>query len=295
VSSAPQVSVAVISYQQKPYIREALQSVIDQDYPNLQVVVSDDHSTDGTADEIRRFAEKHPGRLVPLLNEKHVGITGNSNRALAACSGKYVCLLGGDDLYLPGKVSRQVKWFEERQDRVLCGHQVEVFYEDGSPSRHFQRRLRQGTGAGPLIRYGSFCSSSAMVRADAIPAYGFDEDVPLVSDFKLFVDVLSDGGAFGYIPGISARYRRHGANVSANGLAMAEAAAGALGLIQDQYPQYAEECRRAAARLIDFQRGQFRLAQGDRMAARRDFLNAIKVEPRFLRSWLELAKTLVSA
>ena len=102
--SLPQVSVAVIAYQQVNYITEALQSLVDQDYPNLQIVVSDDGSTDGTAEEIARFAKLYPDKIVALIDHERLGITGNSNHALRACTGKYVCFLGGDDVFLPGKV-----------------------------------------------------------------------------------------------------------------------------------------------------------------------------------------------
>jgi glycosyltransferase involved in cell wall biosynthesis len=293
MSSAPQVSVAIISYQQRAYIGEALQSVVDQDYPNLQIVVSDDHSTDGTAEEIAKFAERYSDRIIALLNGDRVGMTRNSNRALSRCTGQYIALLGGDDVFLPGKVSRQVEWFEQGSDRVLCGHQVEVFYEDGSPSHPFQRQLRTGCGAADIIRHGSFAACSTMVRADKIPAHGFDEEVHLVSDFMLWVEVLADGGEFGYVPGTYARYRRHGTNVSANVPINVQDAARAIELIEQRYPQYSVDCRRARARLIDYPLGKHHLARGDKHAARAAFVDAINRQPWAAWAWAGLMKSLV--
>lgn len=293
MSLTPEVSVAVISYQQKAFIAEALQSVIDQDYPNVQIVVSDDHSTDGTADEIARIAERSPKPVLPLLNDQRAGITTNLNRALRNCTGKYVCFFGGDDLFLPGKITRQVEWMEEREERVLCGHQVEVFYDDGTSSHPYARPLTRGTGAADIIRRGPFAACSTMIRASAIPEHGFDEELSLVSDYLLAVEVLADGGEFGYVPGTYARYRRHDANVSANIAAMAADTGRALDLIAQRYPQYARDCRRARARFVDYSLGVLELGHGQSKAARQAFVDAIRRDPTFAKPWVRLIQSLL--
>lgn len=292
MGSAPQVSVAIISYQQKAYIDDALKSVVEQDYPNLQIVVSDDHSVDGTSDAIRAWAGRYPDRIVAVLNEERAGLTGNLNRALCKCTGKYVNFLGGDDLFLPGKISAQVEWLEARPERVLCGHQVEVFYEDGSPSHAYARRLTAGSGAGDIIRHGPFAACSTMIRADKIPTHGFDDKLSLVGDFLLAVEVLADGGEFGFVPGTYARYRRHGSNVSGDIAAMAIDAQRALDLIEERYPQYAADCRRARARATD-SLGVQHLRDGHGKAAREAFVDAIRLDPFFAKPWVRLAQTLL--
>lgn len=293
-AALPQVSVAMIAYQQVNFIGEALQSLVDQDYPNLQIVVSDDGSTDGTAEEIARFAKLYPDKIVALIDHERLGITGNSNHALRSCTGKYVCFLGGDDVFLPGKVSRQVEWFEERPERVLCGHQVEVFYQDGSRRPHlFQRMLRHGWGAAKAIRYGTFAACSVMVRADKIPPHGFEEQLPTVSDYMLWIEVLANGGEFGFIPGVWARYRRHDSNISSNiPLNVADIVL-ALQIIEERYPQYARECRQARARFLHCRMGTHFLQRRERAEARSEFLKALSVEPTYPRAWIGLVKSLV--
>jgi glycosyltransferase involved in cell wall biosynthesis len=114
---SPMVSVHVISYNQEKYVAEAIESAVNQDYPNLEVVVSDDASTDRTVSIIRDLESLHPGKIAALYNKTNVGVTSNSNRALSAFSGDFVAFLGGDDVLLPGKISAQVEWF--RRDRSL--------------------------------------------------------------------------------------------------------------------------------------------------------------------------------
>ena len=101
-SSLPLVSVAIITYNHEKFIGEALNSVLEQDYENIEIVVADDGSKDRTPEILRKFEREHPGKLRLILSERNEGITVNSNKAHFACIGKYVAWLGGDDLMLPG-------------------------------------------------------------------------------------------------------------------------------------------------------------------------------------------------
>src|SRR4051812_44955101 len=121
----PKVSIHMISYNQRQFLPEAIESAVTQNYPNLEVVVADDASTDGSTEILLDYSQKYPGKVIAVLGEKNVGITGNSNRALARCSGELIAIMGSDDVLLPGKISAQVAWFEQDPRRVLCGHQVE--------------------------------------------------------------------------------------------------------------------------------------------------------------------------
>jgi glycosyltransferase involved in cell wall biosynthesis len=288
------VSVHIISYNQAQFIAETIESALAQEYDNLEIVVSDDASTDATPEIVADYAARHPGRVIALLNRDNVGITANSNRGLTACTGEFIAFMGGDDLLLPGKIEAQLAWFAGRPERVLCGHQVELFYDDGRrPPHRFQRRLRRGTGADKLIRYGAFAACSIMVRASALPPGGFDERVPVVSDYKLWADTLARGGEFGFIPGTYARYRRHSANVSSSHLRMAADAERALALIARTYPAYSRSCWHGAARFVHYPRGLRHLEEGRRGEARCEFLKAIRHEPLFPRSWQGLLRTLM--
>ena len=93
----PKVSVMIITYNQEDLISETIESVLFQNYPNLEIIVSDDASTDKTPEIILSYASRYPNVVIPVLNKKNIGITGNSNTAFFACTGEMVAVLGGDD------------------------------------------------------------------------------------------------------------------------------------------------------------------------------------------------------
>src|SRR5262245_60854912 len=97
----PLVSVGIVTYQHEKFIDECLQSILTQDYPNMEIIIADDGSKDRTPEIVREYANKYPGKFVLRLSEKNRGITANSNEAHFACSGKYIAWMAGDDLLLP--------------------------------------------------------------------------------------------------------------------------------------------------------------------------------------------------
>src|SRR5881394_3380337 len=122
--SEPLVTVMMPAFNQIQYIDDAIRSAVEQDYDNLEILVGDDGSTDGTVDRIREWASRYPKRVFPVLGP-HVGMTGNCNRIFARVRGQYIAGAAGDDMYLPGKVKAQVEWLEADERRVMCGHAVE--------------------------------------------------------------------------------------------------------------------------------------------------------------------------
>jgi glycosyltransferase involved in cell wall biosynthesis len=280
--SNPLVSVLTVTYNHAGFVRDALSSVVDQDYDNLQVVVADDGSTDGTADIVREMAGRHGDRIVPLVDGPHLGLVRNFNRAFRECRGKYIACQAGDDLYLPGKVARQVEWMEQDEQRLLCGHDVEEFDSDTGERLYLHSELiplAGGVGARGLLRRIPYCGIANMVRADAIPDYGFDERLSYVVDWKLYIDCLANGGTYGYIDGVYARRRRHEGNIT-NLRSMEDKARRLadvltmIGLVESAYPHLLPECRRARADQYNDMGGWWLSHGRDPKAARAYFAGA---------------------
>jgi glycosyltransferase involved in cell wall biosynthesis len=269
-SNAPLVSILIASFNQRPYIEEALRSALEQQYENLQVVISDDASTDGTAEIILRIAKKYP-RLQAIVGGPHLGITGNVNRALRACKGEFIAFQGGDDVLLPGKIEKQVAWFSQKDSRVLCGHDVEVFdSESGAAFLNSSRTsLPNGRGAEFTVSTSvPFIATSIMVRASAMPAFLFDERVPAVSDWKFWIDCLAAGGEYGYVEGVLARYRRHPGNYTHSfSQQWFDDIFATLALVESAYPHLASSCKASRSGKF-YWKAAWHLSRGETTAAR---------------------------
>jgi glycosyltransferase involved in cell wall biosynthesis len=105
--SAPLISIVLLAYNQASLVRESIESVLQQDYENLEILLSDDCSTDTTYKIILDYAANYSGphRLLVNRNERNLGIGAHVEYAVSLTRGDYIVMAGGDDISLPGRVS----------------------------------------------------------------------------------------------------------------------------------------------------------------------------------------------
>lgn len=218
--STPLVSVAIITYNQKAFLKECIESILTQEYENIEIVVADDNSTDGTQEMLAEYAIKYKNKFVLKLSTKNLGITANSNAAHFACKGKYVAWMGGDDLMLPGKIKKQVEYMEKNPECNICYHNLDVFQSETNKTIYYKNEKYHYEGdVHTLIKYGTFNGAcSNMVRRSNSPVGGFNKLIPVASDWLYWIECLHNGGTIDYIPEVLGRYRRHKHNVTNNAL-----------------------------------------------------------------------------
>ena len=125
VSENPKVSVCVITYNQDNYIRECLQSIIDQDTDfNYEIIIADDLSTDNTRSIIQEFKDRYPSIVRVLFQEINTGGSKNFIDVHNLARGEYVAHMDGDDFMLPDKLRIQSQGLDENQDCTVCVHEV---------------------------------------------------------------------------------------------------------------------------------------------------------------------------
>jgi len=215
----PLVSVVIPSCNSAPFIDETLQSVADQTYSNLEVLVADDGSTDGTLERIRSMADRLPLRVLPS-SDRAGRPSVPRNRALRVATGELVAFLDADDLWTRTKIEHQVQAMMREPDLVLVYSILRAF---GSGVRFASSSYglkpwpgRAACDAASLERANTIPCSSVMVRRSTLVALGgFDEDPELaaVEDFDLWVRI-SRVGPIGFIPRIHGFYRVHDRGLS---------------------------------------------------------------------------------
>lgn len=252
----PLVSVAIITYNQENYIEEAIESVLSQDYENMEIVVADDGSSDRTPQILKAYSDKYPNTFKLVLASKNGGVTTNSNSALNACSGKYIAWLGGDDIFLPGKISAQVEFMEKDLNCNITYHDVEIFDSDTNATLGYLNARFEG-GIETMIQHGCFNAGCAtMVRRECCAKEGFNEFIPVASDWLHWVDCLSSGGTILRLDGVWARYRRHSSNVTSQSKLVNRIIVDKLSTISTIILKYPKYTNFALINLADTMRGQ---------------------------------------
>lgn len=234
MDSMPKVSVMIPVYNAKEFIVECLESILSQDYPNIELVVSDDCSTDGTQEVLKRY--EGDGRVKLFLNKKNLGITDNCNQALSSCNGTYVCFFAGDDVMLPNKISAQVALLEKHNEASMCYHCVDVFDSDSGETLYvteFNRRTIFSFF--DMIEKGGLPGiNSVIARRNCLPAKLYDKDFPVVSDWLFMVEIALRGKVV-FIDEIYTKYRKHVGGVSAQADDLIDETLRTLNHIEDRF------------------------------------------------------------
>ncbi len=123
----PKVSVCVVTYNQEKYIRQCLQSLVEQETDFLfEVIVSDDCSTDRTRTIVQDFATKYPGVVKPIFNKNNIGAFKNFLLVHENATGEYIAHMDGDDYALPGKLQQQADFIDEHEDCTVVFHVMKI-------------------------------------------------------------------------------------------------------------------------------------------------------------------------
>lgn len=194
----PLVSVAMASYNGAKYIEEQLRTIREQTWPNLEVVVSDDGSTDGTIEILA--AHQRARHLRYTVNERRLGLVGNFERAIAGCRGEFICLADQDDLWNANKVEVLVR--EIGRAALAYGRVDQVLGLDGGvreiPSAHRVSRFARAHGSGRATKYllaeNWIVSHSLMIRrSTALSALPVPAAFPFHDHWLALVAATSGG------------------------------------------------------------------------------------------------------
>ncbi|MCA9120375.1 MAG: glycosyltransferase [Planctomycetaceae bacterium] len=190
--SQPLVSILMPTYNQQQFVESSIRSCLNQSYENIEIVISDDASTDGTWNIVADFAKAHPGKIIATRQSRNLGVSRNCNFLLPQCKGKYLALFAGDDLMYPNKIAKQVQTLELCPDVAICAHDVHLLDDVGevSSSTWANRTLQYDGTVSVLFQHLCFtCGCSLLVRRNCVPETGYEE-ILVASDWLLFAEIL---------------------------------------------------------------------------------------------------------
>lgn len=244
----PKVSVCVVTYNQVAYIRQCLQSIVDQETDfEFEVIVADDCSTDGTQDIVREFAERYPRLVRPMLNESNLGPWMNYLRAHRVARGEYIAHMDGDDYALPGKLQTQSAHLDLHPECNFVWHRMHILNDSTGVLAEDRTRVEQlpehGFTRVDLLRYMTIgISSSRMYRSRT---RDFDAPPFPMLDFLINVEQIGNGTA-AFAGTAPLGVYRAGIGIASRGTYVRELQKKTLLYLLSKYPQHDVEISTAA-------------------------------------------------
>jgi glycosyltransferase involved in cell wall biosynthesis len=207
----PRVSIVTISFNQAAFLERAIRSVVEQDYPDVEYIVVDPGSTDGSRDII----EKYRSRISKVILEPDSGPSNGLNKGFAGATGKIYGYINADDAYLPGAITKAVAAFESRPNAdVIYGHSYIVDREG-----RLVRRSRSVPFNLRLYAYGAVVvnQQSTFFRGDAFAKVGgFNENNRTSWDVELLVNLARNGCRFAMVEDYWSLYAIYPGSITAS-------------------------------------------------------------------------------
>jgi glycosyltransferase involved in cell wall biosynthesis len=291
------VSVIIATYNRAAYVVEAVESVLAQTYPAVEILVIDDGSTDDTETRLEPYRNQ-----INYICQPNGGPSKARNRGIRESRGDLIALLDGDDTWLPDKLAVQVKFMCSHPDvgLVYCDH---FKYREATGERIHQPNPRCYEFTGycyPKIFFGHCVTPSAsMIRRSCFDAVGlFDESIrgPSFEDQEMWLRIARKFH-FGFTPEPLVVYRMHDANGSQNQLRNLEDEYKSLITALSNDPELWNllDAQRAREKLykLAFFAGHACMYRGDDARARWYFREALRHQALGPRSWLYWAYSFV--
>lgn len=209
----PLVSVIIPSYNQANFVKSAIESVLNQSYRQIEIIVVNDGSTDNTLDVIKKITTKEKISIVTTRNR---GLAAARNTGLEQAAGNFVAFLDSDDLYLPHKLSLHIDFLLSHPDIDISYSETRYFNNKPEDAFSIGKRPQiEGDPFSKLIR-GNFIPSNAfVVKTDMIRKIGgYDPSLRAHEDWDMLLRLSLSGAQFGYINAVTNLVRIHASNMT---------------------------------------------------------------------------------
>lgn len=228
MNKEPLVSVCVACYNHQNYVADFLESLLDQTYSNIEVIIADDCSSDNSVNIIKSYLpklEKKFTNVILKVNKKNLGITHNSNNLMKEATGKYYKSMASDDVFYPEAIAKMVEFMEEHEEYGLLVTNV-LFVGDsykykaggGVIGKGYKKSIKDKLSSDKffynLLDKIFIYAPGVIIRKNVIEKYGYYDENMLAEDYEYWLRLSSRGVKFGYIDEPLIYYRRGESSIS---------------------------------------------------------------------------------
>ncbi|RLC61459.1 MAG: hypothetical protein DRI01_08460 [Chloroflexi bacterium] len=162
----PKVSVVMSVYNGEKYLREAIESILNQTFTDFEFLIVNDGSTDGSLEIIQGYPDE---RIRVINNEQNIGLTRSLNKAISQAKGEYIARQDADDISLPERFEQQLRYFDQYPEVALLGTSVYKIDEQG---RVVGRIIVPAEPGGNLLRANQFSHGSTIFKREVVDRLG---------------------------------------------------------------------------------------------------------------------------
>lgn len=206
-SGQPLVSVVIPAYNAAAYIAEAIDSVLAQIYKNIEIIVVEGDSTDGTKSVLNPYIEK---KLITYMRQDGKGLANARNNAIRASHGDFIALLDADDVALPEKIEKQVGYLQSHPTCDICYCDF-WYFNHAAPEKMLKLNYHYYSGAEVfpnLLKKNFIAPSDVVFRRSIMDRIGlFDENYRRTEDWEYWVRLAHHGASFCFLPEILTKIR----------------------------------------------------------------------------------------
>lgn len=243
--SQPLVSVIIPAYNAAPYIAQAIDSVLAQTYPHIEILVAYRQSSDGTETVLQPYIAT---QKIICLTQEGRGLSNARNVAIRQARGEYIALLDADDLFLPERIVAQVEYFRTHPNCDVCYVDAWHFMHE-QPEALLKLNYVYYSGGVTLLhllRKNFIAPSTVMLRRSVIDRAGFfSEELRRSEDWEYWMRLAHRGAQFCFIPKVLGKIRLHADSMSYSWAAKMDERAVNLRILQSLSREILPEERRS--------------------------------------------------
>lgn len=215
----PLVSVVIPCYNHSDYIQNAINSILIQDYKNVELIVIDDGSKDDSAQKIEEMIRACEDRFIrfEFRCRANRGLCATLNEALAWCQGEYFISIASDDLMLPGRIAAQVKLLSSYGEQCVgVFGSAQLIDQQGVVVGQIRAKSKVYQFKDLYLHRHNLPACTQMIRARALIESGGYPVGYAIEDWYMWLSLTARGGCLVSNPGYYASYRVHASNTSSN-------------------------------------------------------------------------------
>lgn len=183
----PEISVVLSVYNGEMYIENAIRSVLSQTFPNFELIIINDASTDSSADIIRNFDDP---RIRIVENESNIGLTASLIKGIRIAKGHYIARMDADDISLPHRFETQFSFLESHPDYALIGSSFYLINDNGETLGLVQVLTENTLIQEKLTEKNWFCHGSTLIRKSAYEVVGgYNCEYKYAQDYDLWLRI----------------------------------------------------------------------------------------------------------